>query len=77
MIRTSQIYISSATRRHLKMIALAEYKRQQVGTAIPTADEMGERLLSETIAQRYPALAALQKEIDVIEAAMVESMLSK
>jgi len=65
--RASQIYISAETRRNLRMIARGE-------GADKTADEVGDRLLSETIAQRYPALVIFQKQIDAIEKQMIEEV---
>lgn len=67
--RASQIYISSATRRSLKMIARGEGPEK-------TVDEVGDRLLSETIAKRYPALPSFQKQIEAIEDEMVKSVQS-
>lgn len=64
--RASQIYISRATRRSLSVIARAEGGES-------TADSVGDRLLSEHITSRYPALVALQKEIDAVEEKMVEA----
>jgi hypothetical protein len=65
--RASSIYISSATRRSLKMIARGEGVEK-------TADEVGDRLLSEVIAERYPGLVNLQKEIDALENDMIEKI---
>jgi hypothetical protein len=65
--RGSQIYVSRTTRRMLSVIARAEGVDE-------TADAVGERLLSETVENRYPALVALQKEIEVIESRMVEAI---
>lgn len=65
--RASQIYISRATRRSLSVIARAEG-----GDA--SADSVGERLLSGAVATWYPALVALQKEIDAVEEKMVEAV---
>lgn len=66
-IRSSQIFISRGTRRKLSMIARGE-------ASDASADSVGERLLSETIETRYPALVALQKQIESIEEKMVESV---
>lgn len=65
--RASQIYISSATRRSLKMIARGEGPEK-------TVDEVGDRLLSEKIAVDFPELAALQQKIDGIEAEMLAAV---
>lgn len=65
--RASQLYISRATRRMLSVIARAE-------GGDSTADSVGDRYLSEHIASRHPALAVLQKEIDTVEAKMVEAV---
>lgn len=66
-IRASQIFISRGTRRALSIIARSE-------ASDASADSVGERLLSETIEKSYPALVALQKQIDAIEEKMVESV---
>lgn len=65
--RSSQICVTKATRRMLSAVARAEGEGS-------STDAVGERLLSETLATRYPALAALQKQIDDIEAQMVEAV---
>lgn len=39
-----------------------------------TADSVGERLLSEAVAERYPALLAFQNQIEGIEKQMVEEV---
>lgn len=65
--RASQIYISTATRRNLRVIARSEGPER-------TADEVGERLLSETITERYPVLTSLQKQIEEIEGKMLTSL---
>lgn len=67
--RASQIYISASTRRNLRVIAKAEGPDTMV-------DEVGDRLLSEYIAMRYPALVSHQKKIEAIESEMVESVKS-
>lgn len=66
-IRASQLYISRNTRRCLSCIAKAEGNES-------TADSVGERLLSEKLAKDYPALMALQKRIEEVEAEMVASV---
>lgn len=68
-IRASQLYVSRETRRALSMIARAE-------GGDSTADSVGERLLSESITSRYPALVNLQKKIAEIELEMVEAVKS-
>ncbi len=65
--RAASIYISSATRRSLKMIARGEGVEK-------TVDEVADRLLSETIATRYPGLVNLQKEIDALENDMIQKI---
>jgi hypothetical protein len=67
MIRSSQLYITRGTRRMLSVIARAEGGES-------SADAVGERLLSETLTTRYPALALIQKEIEALEEKMVESV---
>lgn len=63
-LRAKSIYISAQNKRSLWVIARAE------GTDI-TPDEVGDRLLSEVIAAKYPTLAKFEKEIETIEAKMV------
>ncbi len=58
--RAASIYISSATRRSLKMIARGEGVEK-------TVDEVADRLLSSVINERYPALVTLQKKIEELE----------
>lgn len=65
--RASQIYISLSTRRNLRVIAKSEGPET-------TVDEVGDRLLSEYIAMRYPALTSHQKKIEEIEAEMVREI---
>lgn len=65
--RASQLYISRDTRRMLSVIARAEG-----GDA--TADAVGERLLSEAVATKYPALVNLQKKIKEVEDEMVKAV---
>lgn len=65
--RSSQICVTRETRRMLSAIARAE-------GAESSADAVGERLLSEAIEKRYPALVTLQKEIGAIESKMVEAI---
>jgi HEPN domain-containing protein len=63
--RASQIYISANTRRLLRSVAKAE-------SADTTVDEVGDRLLSEYITERYPGLVTLQKEVEQTEEKMLE-----
>lgn len=65
-IRATQIYISTETRRNLWIIAK--------GLGLENADEAGERLLSDVIAEKYPALVAHQKKVKELELEMVEKM---
>lgn len=65
-IRATQIYISTETRRNLWIIAK--------GLGLENADEAGERLLSDVISEKYPALVAHQKKVKELELEMVEKM---
>lgn len=65
--RATQIYVSRDVRRQLGAIARAEG-----GDA--TADSVADRLLSEMVATKYPALIALQKEIEAVEAKMLAAV---
>lgn len=67
--RASQVYISLSTRRNLRVIAKSESPET-------TVDEVADRLLSEYISARYPALASLQKKVEDIESEMVETVKS-
>lgn len=66
-IRKAELYVSFENRRACMMVARSE------GAAV-TADEVGDRLLSWALEQRYPALKALQKKIEDVEAEMVEAV---
>lgn len=66
MFRASSIYISRETKRHLWIVAKAR--------GFENADEAGDKLLAETIAEKYPALVAHQKKIDAMEAEVIESV---
>lgn len=65
-IRAAQIYISGERKRSLWVISRAE------GTDV-TPDEVGDRLLGEIIAVKYPTLAKFEAEIAGIEAKMMEA----
>lgn len=66
-LRASSIYISSERKRSLWVISRAE------GTDV-TPDEVGDRLLGEIIAAKYPTLAEFEREIAVIEGKMASSV---
>lgn len=64
--RASSIYVSAETRRHLWIIAK--------GLGLENADEAGERLLSDVISEKYPALVSHQKKITELELEVIEGM---
>lgn len=65
--RASQIYVSAGTRRMLKLVARSEGPKK-------TVDEVGDRLLSEALTTRYPALALFQKQMEELESQTLESI---
>lgn len=59
MIRATQIYITTETRRNLWIIAKAR--------GLDNPDAAGEALLSEVILEKYPALVDHQKKLAELE----------
>lgn len=66
-MRRGELYISRENKRALYAVARSE------GTAV-SIDEVGDRLLSWAISQKYPALASYQKQISELEIAMAEAI---
>lgn len=66
--RTSEICISKGTRRCLVAIAKVGGKEGS------TADEIGDKILSEHLAEHYPILVQRQKEIEKLESQLTEAV---
>lgn len=65
--RASSIYVSANTRNMLKIVARSEGPEK-------TVDEVADRILSESLTTRYPALVLFQKQIEELETQTLESI---
>lgn len=67
--RATQVYVSIGMKQQLRLLAKAE--------GIESADEMAEKLLTDVINEKYPALVVHQKRIEELELAVIEGMKEK
>lgn len=72
MIRNTEIYVSSKTKRRLFWIK----KLSDEHGPPATIDEIGDNLLNQKIEEKYPAIKTLEKRLDALEDQLIVELLN-